>query len=438
MKSHIVVGLGYGDEGKGSFVDWLVRKYGIKYVVRFNGGSQAAHNVVTPEGLTHCFCQFGSGTLVSGTKTLLSHYMLVNPLSLTFEAEVLMEKGITDCMDRIIIDEDCPVITPINSLLNKIQEISRGDAKHGSCGCGVGLTQKDVEELGELVPRIRDLENSEMCRIKVNYLWKSKLEQAEEIATPECVELLDTLRRIDLDWLVKTYYDFSQQVKIVNSSQISEIIHQNEVVFEGAQGVLLDKYHGFYPHITRSNTGFENALDLLEKAGFDGEISKIGLLRGYSTRHGAGPFVTEDSELQLEPCHNQTNEWQGNFRLGWFDCVAAKYALEVVKGVDVLVLTNLDRMSDLDSVKICTAYDSFDGMRMERIPHASSCLEKLAERTEMLKKCKPVYQIMDDFNLGTYLYVLEQAIGRDVDAVSLSASAEGKSERIDFCKSILV
>ena len=147
-QAHIVLGLGYGDEGKGSFVDHLVRKTGARFIVRFNGGAQAAHHVVTEDGREHCFRQFGSGMFVAGTSTILSRYVLIDPPYLLEEAEELAGKSVCYPLERMIVSADAPIITPFNRLLNQMMEVARSGNRHGSCGFGVGLTQRDVEELG--------------------------------------------------------------------------------------------------------------------------------------------------------------------------------------------------------------------------------------------------------------------------------------------------
>lgn len=434
--SFVVVGLGYGDEGKGACVDGLVRKHKVPFVIRFNGGPQAAHNVISPEGIHHCFSQFGAGTLVPETKTILSHYTLINPLSLSEESKCLAEKGITDSLDRLMIDRNCPVITLFNSIINKMIEIFR-DQAHGSCGAGVGLTQMDVEKLKEQALYVKDL-NSPGLNNKLKFLKNIKLDYARQFLTGENKYLFDKLEQIDIQFLVNFYSKFIKQVQVIDSERIFRIIRQNNVVFEGAQGVLLDRNFGFFPNVTHSNTSFVNALELLKNSGFDGEIIKIGLLRGYATRHGAGPFVTEDSELVLEPCHNKTNQWQGNFRLGWFDCVTAKYSLELVQGVDILSITNLDRMFNLHPIKICTQYqtDGFypeffegsDGIIKRIIPVRDFDIQKATLRTNLLNHCTPVYEELAEFDVDDYISLLERKIGHEIKELSISPTYYGRCD----------
>lgn len=438
-----VVGLGYGDEGKGSWVDYLVRKHNIPYVIRFNGGSQAAHHVVSPEGIVHCFSQFGSGTLVKGVKTCLSKYMLVNPISFFEEARVLSEKGFRDVLERVMVDKECAVITPFNSLLNKILEVSRGNKKHGSCGCGVGLTQQDVETLGDSALYVKDFKDTNRLREKLEFLKNLKTKKAEEIANSESREFLEKLKAIKIESLLEYYSLFNQRIQIVDEEEILKIISKENVVFEGAQGVMIDSQFGFFPYVTRSKTTFENAEELIRRSGFNGENIRIGLLRGYSTRHGNGPFVTEDSNLEIIPCHNKINQWQGSFRIGWFDCVAARYALEVVGGVDVLAITNLDRMKNLRIIKICNSYklgpgcsELFRNSSGNRIliPAENQDIKQREKRTLLLTKCSPNYKLISSLGktnpkaLLRYTDLIGSLIGKKVGAISLSPSFNGKHE----------
>lgn len=438
-KSFIVVGLGFGDEGKGSWVDYLCRRHKIGTVIRFNGGAQAAHHVVSPEGITHCFSQFGSGTLC-GAKTILSQFVLINPQSFLAEAQTLKEKGV-ETHKRVMVDRNCPIITPFNLLLNRIREISRGSNRHGSCGAGVGITQGDVETLGDRALYVRDFLEPEKCLEKIHWLWKLKLQEAELVANSDSASLLDTFRRVDLKAYWDYYNEFCRMVEIIETEKLFELLRKEDVVFEGAQGVLLDQRGGFFPHITRSNTTFVNALKLLQLSNSSGDITKIGLLRGYGSRHGAGPFIAEDSSLKLPPCHNGENPWQGKFRLGWFDAIAARYALELVEGVDILAITNLDRMFGLETLKVCSAYSSpnqnqFFGSIAGTIKEIKvlkdATRETLAARTEALKQLRPEYhsylQNIRKKNYRHYPEILESHINHKIRAVSLSSTAEGKIE----------
>jgi adenylosuccinate synthase len=139
----LIADLGYGDAGKGSIVDYLTRTTGAHTVVRYNGGAQAAHNVITPDGRHHTFAQFGSGTFVRGTRTHLSRFMMVHPLAMLAEERHLRSLGIPDVFHRVSIDREALVTTPFQQSANRLKEIGRGDGRHGSCGMGVGETMSD-------------------------------------------------------------------------------------------------------------------------------------------------------------------------------------------------------------------------------------------------------------------------------------------------------
>jgi len=431
-QAHIVVGLGYGDEGKGSWVDHLVRAHGIRHVIRFNGGAQAMHNVVTPDGMMHGFAQFGSGTLVPGTYTCLSKFMLVEPEAVFCEADVLRAKGVTDSLERLMIHESAPIITPFNRLLNRIQEIARGKARHGSCGFGIGITQGDVETLKESALYMRDLGSSHL-RSKLEYLHRRKVVESKDFGVAANADLMDTLAFVDMEYYVELFTRFSRRVRVLSDEEFHEIVCENDTVFEGAQGVLLDQRYGFFPHCTRSNTTFENAEALLAEAAFSGEKVRIGLLRGYGTRHGAGPFVTEDPNLFLPACHNTTGDWQGPFRLGWFDAVAARYALEITGGCDVLAITNLDRMRHLSRLNVAVGYDNTnsDFCTEERIHLPPADYDWLRKRTDAMYAVRPVYRHLPGLGQNLqyangYVEHLSQMLDHPIHALSTSPDARKK------------
>ncbi len=427
-QAFIVVGMGYGDEGKGSWVDHLVRKHDIKYVVRFNGGAQASHHVVTPGGVTHAFQQFGSGSFTAGAETCLSRFMLVEPEQLLNEAKALERKGVAKPLDGMIVSENAPIITPCNRLLNHIQEIKRGASRHGSCGYGIGITQNDVETLGSKALYARDLSDAKLQK-KLFTLWERRLDEARPFVTEDNAHLFEKLEGIDLGYYAQLFRHVACRVRIVPDEEIATIIRENDVVFEGAQGVLLDQVHGFYPYCTRSNCTFRNADTLLHEAKFGGNTQRVGLLRAYGTRHGAGPFVTEDTSSSIAPCHNQANVWQGSFRLGWFDAVAARYALRVVERVDTLAITNLDRLTGLPEIKIADRYNNADSRYFQDGEPMILEFDKarLTERSNLLRQVtahyinQPGWCRNGDGAQMDYLDQIADLIKQPIDAYSISA-----------------
>lgn len=363
-KAFIVAGMGFGDEGKGTIVDYLARKYNSSVVVRYNGASQAAHHVVIPDGTMHCFSQFGAGTFVKGAKTFLSKFMLIDPLAIIKENDVLQSKGIKDGLERMTIDERCIVITPFHKIINRMLEITRGNNRHGSCGMGVGQAVSDEKQLGDKVLYAQDLLSASVMNEKLKFLQYIKIDIAEQIQeeNPDNRQLsiyLQQIKRPDyIALLIDEYIEFSTESD-VKIGLADNFIYNGNIIFEGAQGALLDVDYGFWPHITMTCTTFENAEKLISSSDYFGTVSKIGVIRAYGTRHGAGPFVTEDKELtgSIPDAHNGANEWQGRLRVGWLDLLAVRYAIEISGRLDSIALTNLDRLSGFKKIKVCVSYE---------------------------------------------------------------------------------
>ena len=421
-RAMMVVGLGNGDEGKGSLVDHLVRKEGVRHVVRFNGGAQALHHVVDGDRM-HGFSQFGAGTL-AGAGTVLSRFMLFEPLAFCREARNLSEVGIADPYAMVTLSARAPIIPQANILTNRILEIQRGQGRHGSCGMGICLTQGDVEEFGAQAIYAGDLLHPTLLREKLNLIQQRRVLSVRGIHSPETHMLRTQLFTSDLDDLVEFYKEFAARIRIVPDDAIMEILAHEDTVFEGAQGVLLDQQWGFFPHVTRSTTTFENAETLLDEAGFAGERVHFGLLRAYGTRHGAGPFPTETDMLPVAPCHNALNPWQGSFRTGWFDAVTTRYALEVVGSVDFLALTNLDRLICLDGLQAATTYQQNAHFPNGEIALRPLDMEVSRQRTDALFQAIPEYaplpSIPSDCPEALFRYsdAIAALIGRDVDLIS--------------------
>lgn len=463
-QAFIVVGLGYGDEGKGTITDYITRKYKAHTVIRFNGGSQAAHHVVSPEGLTHCFAQFGSGTLISGVNSYLSRYMVVDPLAIEVENTVLQEKGITDALTRLTIDENCLVVTPFHKIINRMQEISRGQNRHGSCGKGVGQTILDGKYLKHKALIVKDLVDEKIVFEKLKFLWQIKLDLAQQLVdehknNQELISYLEKLQNPTyVEQLVDSYKTFSSKITIGNEKLLARILSKDgAIVFEGAQGVLLDFERGFWPYITKSCTTFKNAEKLLQEFSYQGNIQKVGVLRAYSTRHGAGPFVTEDKALseRIPDIHNGTNSWQSIFRLGWFDLLGVKYACQIVKNLDALAITNLDRFCELKEWKICVGY-KYVGLKTEVIKSFFNLRDRQSQKAivrikvpvetsptyqkqlaELLKDCQPIYQefIAQETkseqkidSTKQYLAFISKKLKLPIKIVSFGATAQDKQD----------
>ncbi len=361
----LTCGLGFGDEGKGTFVDSISQREGAGLIVRYNGGAQAAHNVVSGER-HHTFAQWGSGTF-NGVPTLLSRHVLVNPIFALAEAKKLTNAGVREPLSLLHVERGAVITTPFHVAMNRLREMARTQ-RHGSCGMGVGDTMKDVVEGMDDVLRVGDLEEPKKARRLLDAVRVRKLVAARALTLPEQeavdreLSLLQDPATVDL--ALEQYQAFVRGARIVGPELLAGVLARpGHVVFEGAQGVLLDQDLGFHPYTTWTDITWSNAEDLL--AGFDGKVLRLGVLRAYTTRHGAGPMVTAMpswSALSTHD-HNQWGEWQGSFRSGPLDLVATRYALRVLGRVDGLLISNLDRLALLgDRIPVCDGYDGTDGM----------------------------------------------------------------------------
>lgn len=351
----LVIGLSLGDESKGACTDFLARQAkGPVVVTRFNGGSQAGHHVCLADGRHHVFAQFGSGTL-AGAATHLSRFMLVDPIAMMAEAAHLESIGVRDPFSVTTIEGEATMITPFQVAANQLRELHRSldGQRHGSCGKGVGEARGDMLKNPGEMPKLGDLHD--LARLKQRLEMVQAMKCAEMVAlwgdrphapgTGRLWEILAQPESVDL--VLAHYADFQRRARIVGPEHLATLLHQEgTVLFEGAQGVLLDEDRGFHPHTTWTNTTFKNADTILDETGFEGVRRRIGLTRCYGTRHGAGPFPTEDEGLRalVTPGeHNIHNDWQEGFRVGQVDAVLLRYAVEVVGGVDELGVSHLDR-----------------------------------------------------------------------------------------------
>ncbi len=370
----VVVDLGFGDAGKGVTVDLLCARRRFGAVVRANGGAQAAHNVVTPDGRHHTFAQFGSGTLAPGgpVPTHLSRLAVVDPLALAAEATHLASLGVPDPFSLVTVDRRALISTPWHQEANRARERARGGDRHGSCGMGVGETMAYALARPGDAPTAGDCARPDVLRRKLRRLADHLHAVRRALPSPGGAgATTGTGPDPDVEGCVEAYLAFARRVRLVDEDHLPRLLARSPVVFEGAQGVLLDEWHGFHPHTTWSTTTTANPLALLAEAGRPGDARRIGVVRTYTTRHGAGPLVAEDPELGsvLVDAHNGAHPWQGAFRVGHFDAVAHRYALAATGGVDTLVVTHADAPARAGGrLRWCTGYTAPDGSALEPVP----------------------------------------------------------------------
>ncbi len=435
-------------------VDWLTRTSGARRIIRCNGGPQAAHHVVTPEGLGHCFSQLGSGSFVPGVETFLSSGMVVDPLALERELQTLEAKGLRDIRSRLTLDPDCPLVTPWHAWLNRMRELARGDQAHGSCGQGLGEVLKDrLARCSGL--RVRDLLHPRLPAL-IERLREEKLTQMRELlsrhpdAEPLQALLAEAMTPEVPGYLRGRYLDLlASGVKLGGLEELRLALAQGEgLICEGAQGALLDMDQGFWPHVTPSRTTAQDARQRLAELGVPSSLT-IGVMRAYLTRHGRGPLVSEDPALRLPELHNPDDGWQGTMRFGWADALAGRYAIAINQGVDLLAVTCLDRLAGLPKARLVIDYEpsvpgdpanqDFGVMvegRIRDLRPAPAAESQREARTAWLNLCRPSYLDFPGWDPGpgerlaagamAYLEGLGKAFGQEVDLVSLGPRAEDK------------
>lgn len=428
----LTVDLGFGDAGKGSIVDYLVREHGAGTVVRFNGGGQAGHRVVTDDGRAHVFSQFGAGTL-AGADTFLSRFMLLEPYGLFREAEHLAQIGVGDVFGQLTLDHRVRITTPWQIAVNRLKELARGASRHGSCGLGIGETMVDWLAHGEDVVMAADLHAPIRLREKLAFMRDINRAKLDGLTLPDTDAVAQEMRLFGDDFSVEQVAEQFEEVgrvaTIAQDDFLPEKLAQEPVVFEAAQGVLLDEWYGFHPHTTWSTTTLENANRLLSEAQFDGDVTRIGVTRAYQTRHGAGPLPTELPLLtQLLPdAANGFDAWQEGFRVGWLDLVLLRYAIDVVGHLDQLAVTCLDRVAKLETLSCCTQHQIM-GEWHNRLPikKEHKDLSHQEKLTHMLSCPVPKLKMIDDEE--ALLDVIETA-GVPVGIVSHGEKASDKKMR---------
>lgn len=391
----IVIGLAFGDEGKGTTTSYLTRETKAHTVIRFNGGGQAAHTVIEDDGRRHTFAQFGAGTL-AGASTHLSRFMLVNPTTLINEELALRKVGVNDAYERMTIDGDALVTTHWHMMANRLREKARGDAKHGTCGMGIGETVASALESPDAAVRVKDLLSPELLADKLEFGKKWCLAQFPDAVSSREPQLAD--------WL-----ELAKRVRIVDGDETTQVLKRDgTVIFEGAQGVLLDQDFGFAPHNTWTKTTFENAEALISEAlPSVSSVRRIGVIRSYMTRHGAGPMVTE-SGLKFPEPHNGDDGFQGAFRTGELDFPALNYAIKCVAGVDELAVTHMDRLPEHVCLSYTTAFR----------PDAA-----------YLATCRPVYHRLRFRNDAELLDIVQSELGAPVTLTSWGPKTGDKRKR---------
>jgi adenylosuccinate synthase len=413
-KNVVVLGTQWGDEGKGKIVDLLTDK--ASYVVRYQGGHNAGHTLVI-DGEKTVLHLIPSGILRANVKCVIGNGVVLSPEAFLKEMTMLEQRGVP-VKERLLVSEACPLILPFHVALDVAREAARGDKKIGTTGRGIGPAYEDKVARRGL--RIGDLFNPELFAEKLKVLMELhnftltqyyKLDPIDYQTTLDnALSMADTLKSMVVD--VTDLLDKARKAG-------------QEIMFEGAQGTLLDIDHGTYPYVTSSNT---TAGGVATGAGFGPRYIDyvLGIVKAYTTRVGSGPFPTElDCEIgeHLGVKGHEFGATTGRKRrCGWFDAVAVRRAVQL-NSISGFCLTKLDVMDGLTEVKICVGYRQPDGSVTDVPPLA-------AEGYELVT---PVYETMPGWSETTfgvqsldglpqnalnYIKRLEEVTGVPIDIVS--------------------
>jgi len=378
-KIFILAGMMFGDEGKGSFVDYIAHEHNIRQIIRYNGGSQASHTVRTPDGLTHKFSQLGSGMFAADCKTCLTGNMVINPFNIIEEIKEFSSKtGISgdEILERIYIEADCYIVTPYHKLMNRLRELSKGTDRIGSVGTGVSEVRLLLRPPDPLGVQIKDLYCNDLLYKKLTDLFdhvSSYYDQNQgkisQNIPPELRDSIDEQIRFltqksSVDIVCGDYYQLVKDYRFKICDDLNMIIDlEDGVIFEPAQGLLLDAVYGIKPNTTQLDTTIFNALRIVDEIDHkEYDVIKAGVAKAYSSRHGIGVFPTEDIELDsfISDDNQEESFWNGKIRIGWFDAVLTRYA-QSINNVNELYISSIDKLDKLHTIKICNGY-SYNGV----------------------------------------------------------------------------
>jgi adenylosuccinate synthase len=379
MKNTAIIGLQWGDEGKGKIVDFLSDKFDA--VVRFQGGHNAGHTIKVNDQ-TYKLNLLPSG-VIRGKFSVIGSGVVVDPKALFNEIDNIEQKSIKITPQNLAIADNCCLILSIHRELDQILESKKGDKKIGTTGRGIGPAYED--KIGRRAIRICDLLDDKVLHNRLENLlfYHNLLRKSLEIKEVSVQNLVDEIMPIKQRLLEFSMASFEIAKKLKSLSA---------VMFEGAQGSLLDVSFGTYPFVTSSNI-LTGQVSLGSGLGFVDIHKTIGVLKAYTTRVGSGPFPTElDDEIgnfiRIEG--NEYGTVTGrNRRCGWFDAVLVKQAIEI-SSIREIALTKLDVLDKLEKIKICTGYN-IDGKNFNYFPQAINLWEKI----------EPIYEEFDGWQQST-------------------------------------
>lgn len=411
-KNVVVLGTQWGDEGKGKIVDLLTEN--ADAVVRFQGGHNAGHTLVI-DGEKTALHLIPSGILRNGVKCIIGNGVVLSITALLKEMAMLEERGVP-VRERLRVSAGCPLILPIHVALDQARETKRGENKIGTTGRGIGPAYED--KVSRRGVRLGDVFQDG---------FREKLTEVLEYHNFMLKEYYNA-ETVDVQAVIDEVMDEAQQIRDITVNAVS-LVHEvreaeGNIMFEGAQGSLLDIDHGTYPYVTSSNT---TAGGVATGSGV-GPLyldQIMGITKAYTTRVGSGPFPTElfdDHGRHLAEKGHEFGTTTGRARrCGWFDAVLVKHSIRI-NSINAICLTKLDVLDGLDVVKVCVGYEDEQGNKVD-----------WPESSEAFEKVKPVYVELPGWSESTfgaksladlpenaraYITYIEQAIGARIDIVS--------------------
>ena len=381
MTNVVVVGAQWGDEGKGKIVDWLSERADV--VVRFQGGHNAGHTLVI-DGTTFKLSLLPSGVVRSDKLSVIGNGVVVDPWALIAEIEKLKKQGLSITRDNLRVAENATLILPLHRELDQLREEAAGTEKIGTTGRGIGPAYED--KVGRRAIRVQDLASPETLGPKIDRVLAHHNALRRGLGQPEVAKekLIADLTGIAPQ--VLPYMDVSWELLDVARRQGKRIL------FEGAQGALLDVDHGTYPYVTSSNTV---AAQAATGSGIGPRYAGyvLGIAKAYTTRVGAGPFPTELMDAIGEKIGERGHEFGTvtgrKRRCGWFDSVLVRQVAKV-SGIDGIALTKLDVLDGFETIRICVGY-TLDGERLNRLPASANAQARIV----------PVYEDFEGWSEST-------------------------------------
>jgi len=419
MKNIVVVGTQWGDEGKGKIVDWLSSEADV--VVRFQGGHNAGHTLVI-DGVTYKLRLLPSGIVRKNKVSVIGNGVVVDPWALLDEIKEIKSKGIDVNTNNLILSESANLILPFHKEMDEIREDVAGKAKIGTTRRGIGPAYED--KVGRRSIKVMDLtsESNLDHRLEAALIHHNAIRKG----LGKKVFKKDELKK-DLLKIAPEILKFSQPVW----KKLDEYKSQGKkILFEGAQGILLDVDHGTYPFVTSSNT-VASAAATGTGSGINSINYVLGITKAYTTRVGAGPFPTELKDKIGNILGTRGKEFgtvtSRKRRCGWFDGVLVRQTVKI-SGVNGIALTKLDVLDELDEIKMCIAYE----LNEKKIDYLPAGLDNQL-------KVKPIYETFPGWKKSTkgirnvenlpdkakkYIYALEDFIGAKISSISTSPERE--------------